>query len=313
MNRSKLLLIAAGMLVILGLLLNLVFRSTPEPREVLPIEQSGFAPLSQAITVVYEGPQINLPDRLPAYEAEIETVDEIVQFFAETLDLKLLGEISWINEETKHSMLITTNAVQVSFDVPMVRNPGFENPDLAIYAANTFLNELKLNSRIIDEKNPHWLAPQAEAVIVENYENAGYVEFPLLQKTPEGYPIYRGSLSSSAQRVLVNNANEVVKITLQPEIIATKPTQIYDVITLDEALTQLKSGNNIVLSLLSSETFEAINTQEVNQVNLKNAQLQYRLDPINKVLYPFLSFTGTAALRDNTLIDQVEVIVKATK
>lgn len=313
MNRSKILLIAAGVLVVLGLLLNLVFRGRPEPREVLPIEQSGFAPLNQTITVVYDGPQINLPDRLPTYEAQVETVDEIAQFFIETLDLQPLGEISWINEETKHSMLVTSNAVQVSFDVPLVRNPGFENPDLANFAANTFLNELKFNSRIVDDKQLRWLAPHAESVAAESAEEAGYVEFALLQKTPEGYPVYRGSLSSSAQRILVNNANEVVKITLQPEIIATNPTQISEIITLDEALTQLKSGNNIVLALRSSETFETINTQEVNQVNLKNAQLQYRLDPINNTLYPFLSFTGSAALKDNTLIDQIEVIVKATK
>jgi hypothetical protein len=218
-----------------------------------------------------------------------------------------------MNEETKHSMLITTNAVQVSFNVPMVRNPGFENPDLAIYAANTFLNELKLNSRIIDDRNPHWLSTQAEAVLVENYQEAGYVEFPLLQKTPEGYPIFRGSLSSSAQRILINNTNDVVKITLQPEIAATNPTQILEIISLDDALTQLKSGNNIVLSLRSEETFETVDSQEVNQVNLKSVQLQYRLDPVAKVLYPFLSFTGSAALKDNTLVDHVEVIVKATK
>ena len=313
MNRSKLLLIAAGILVVLGLLLNLVFRGKPEPQEVLPIEQSGFAPLNQAITIVYEGPQINLPSRLPAYEAQAETVDQLAQFFIDALDLKLLGEITYINEETKHSMLTTTNAVQVSFNVPLVRNPGFENPDVAIYAANTLLNELGLTSKIIDDKQPLWLAAQAESVAVDTHQQAGYVEFPIIQKTPEGYPIYRGSLSSSAQRILVNNNLEVAKITLQPDIVATNPSQIFEIISLDEELAQLKSGNNIVLALRSSETFETINTQEVNQVNLKNAQLQYRLDPINNMLYPFLSFTGSAALKDNTLIDQIEVIVKATK
>lgn len=313
MSRSKLLILIASVLVVLGLLLNLVFRSRPAPREVLPIEQSGFAPLNQTITVVYEGPHINLPSQLPVYEAQAESVDELAQHFIEMLDLELLGEISWINHDTKHSMITTTNAVQVSFEVPLVATPGFENPDLAITAANTLLNELELNSRIVDTQNPLWLAPQAESVSVENRQEAGYVEFPLLQKTPEGYPIYRGSLSSSAQRILVANTYEVVKITLQPEIIAKNPSKVLEIISLDDALIHLRSGNNIVLALRSSKTFETINTQDVNQINFKHAQLQYRLDPVDNVLYPFLSFTGSAALKDNTLIDRVEVIVKATK
>ncbi len=314
MSRSKLVLLISVVLLSLGIILNLLFyRNRPKPLEVLPLEQSGYAPINQTVTVVYDGGAINLPDKLPIYKSQAESINKLINHLVDALDLEQLDETAWLNQNSNQSMIATSHAIQLSFGLPLVQQAGIENIDQAANAAQETLGQLALNSTTVDIKNYRLLAVATEAVVVDSIDNAGYVEFPLLQKTPEGYPIQFGTLSSQASRILVTNEYQVTKITIQPEVITKEAERVSEIMSLEEALAHLRSGNNIVITLDDSESYNSATSADVNQLNLKQARLQYRLDPSDQLLYPFISFTGTAALRDNTLLDQVEVIVKATK
>ncbi len=314
MSRSKLFLFIAVILLSLGILLNLLFfRYQPEPLETLPLEQSGYSPINQTVVVVYDGGAINLPERLPIYKAQTQSINALIKHLVDTLDLEQLDETAWLNQNSNQSMIATPHAIQLSFGIPMVQQAGVASIDQAAAAAYETLTHLALKETSIDTKSYRLLEVATEAVTADSIDDAGYVEFPLVQKTPEGYPIWFGSLSSQASRILVTNEYQVTKITIQPEIIAKDVDRVLTVISLEEALAQLKSGNNIVITLNDSESYNTATSADVIQLNLKQASLQYRLNPADSLLYPFISFTGTAALKDNTLIDQVEVIVKATK
>ncbi|MBW7955120.1 hypothetical protein H3C66_00135 [Patescibacteria group bacterium] len=127
----------------------------------------------------------------------------------------------------------------------------------------------------------------------------------------ENLPIFYDKSFEPPFIVTVDGNNTIRTLRFSPLFKQYTKVDTQNVLSLDDALTQIESG---VASIISAtiEDMNRVSMSELTAATFSSVGLEYRQDPNFDVLYPFFHFYGTGT-SSNGVTAEIEVITPAVK
>lgn len=195
------------------------------------------------------------------------------------------------NKEINEAIVDLAQALPIANDFI---SQYIQNPGLSAYQAGVTYFHIDLVH--LDE------VPPAEANIVA-------IPYTLII---DGKPVIYGNQDVYPTTAYVDSNYQLERLILNPEqyqlgqTVSNLPT-----ITLEQAMVNLNLSQGAVIQSTQTE-FGLTNLSQITGGNLTQVRIEYRIDPILNLAYPFYRFTGTATNDQGTQLN-VEIITPAVE
>ncbi len=281
----------------------LVPAPTALPKPQLPITE----PLAGPVEVEFTGnPQ--LPNRLPLLAAtSFLSPDQIAAFVAEKLNLTTHPQVPglYVNTNTTVTLSQPEGLFQAEYFNSVADTTERVTLAQAQELALAFLQVIGFPTdqlQLQAELTRYFTVKNLEEFIPVEPAQAQMIELVFV-RSANGYPLVLSSTPTNQLRLMVTSRG-VLSSTLVSLIFATETRSEVALMTMSQILAQVKEGDFLILG-----TLDVIDTTQpengLAKLKLTEKEVEYRLDPEQKLFLPFVHLAGTATLRsgETTPID----------
>jgi hypothetical protein len=129
-----------------------------------------------------------------------------------------------------------------------------------------------------------------ELVRTTNLNEATQMVIPFAYQI-EGLPVMVGTTSSFPAEVFIDRNRTILKIIFSPVPLSYTLTPAQRVISLDEAVANINNQKGTIIGY-NLESGTDISLGQIQQGELTQVIMEYRLDPTSNLIYPFYHFAG---------------------
>lgn len=303
---------------LVGFLVTLVLRSLTPQEVILPktdfISKNIHDKKTTFSKITYSGSPLETPEKLLVLSVVenplmIETVkDSLIKRFGLTQNKNL--KTIWSGEN--HGLSYNEVADQYTFyKVAPVKQAVVTDTNRAIQVAEDFIksNFTNIQTTIIQSDIKYL---EGEIEMEETTQNQASAVMVPFTYSMGAVPIFTKQNPTPLFLVTVNSAYEVQEITFHPDFFQIAPTENWvKIISLEEAVANINKNEATIIDYYREDSsFFDINIMESG--DLTEVKLEYRVDPEQKVAYPFYRFTGKLFPTDGKEIT-AEIMTPAVK
>jgi len=316
----KILFLLASVGVIISTIINLM---TP-PSTDLPQSSITMHNITNTNTsfqnIRYSGEKLPIEPELPLFSPDQ------IKFSTTAVKEKLLSYFSLKAYEDKNNVWVGSNYSmlqpdsrdgnsQEKFVVNYLNIPepqGNLNTEMALQRAENYLKEIlpdnhlqTLPIKIKYLRGFYHLEPASPSA-------AQWVEIPFYPLINEKYAIYTQLENEPPVSIKLNHKYEIVRLTINTPLYEYKSLGNSETISLEQALANINNNINATIVSAYQEQHGELNLDKIVSGNLDHVSIEYRLDNINQIVYPFYKFSGLL-INEQGIELQAQVLTPAIK
>lgn len=310
----------AFIVVCAALILSSVFRLLTPQEPTIPLTPfitSNFdGSKTQFSNISFSGDEITLPATLPLVQITNQAnAQTITNQIINTYGLIQTSEGFW-KSDLGYSMTKNQYTGEYRFFIPQ---PPTSNTTRLAEQDLISNAEAKLKEILPTTNTP--IAVETEYIryfanSIESYEevspvDAGYASIPFSYSFG-GYPYRFDKIPYSNFEVGINMDGGVKYISFFPQFFDSQVVSEKTLIPIEEATTNISEQKASITTFqyVNENDIRELNLNSLQQVNLTEIEVQYRLDLSLNMLYPFFAFSGTAVDQNNNQL-RVQIITPA--
>lgn len=193
-------------------------------------------------------------------------------------------------EQASESALAATDAKYVEKTVKR---------DAAIRAADSFIQSLFPQTTYLPARKQMKFFRQNKTDLDDSSEaNATLIEIPFSPHLAE-FPVFNGYEEYAPIRVMLNAQNEIIKCTIQTQILETVIVKQVATITVEQAIANILAGQGSIISAYQNAV-GPLDLAIVRSGTLEKAVVEYRTDLETGLAFPVYRFSGKISLSPDT-------------
>lgn len=301
-------------LAVLLLAMITIIRGRRAPSVAVPPPGiTGQVPNQAVRSITYTGEPLTLPDKMTIYRnnaSDLKLLDLVKRIAAQrSLTPSPHSQTLWVSAAGSEYVHLDQARSVVTYgrDLPPADASAPEAARAQKVAQQWVKDTLSLTTKA-DEANLKHFTLSGSELVATTTGKAEIIEIPL-NLTIGNYPVVIGNAAIPVATVSVGRNHTITRAILKPFALA--PVPVTEVTTIDFAtiVANLKDQGEIV-SIMPREPVDTV-AHPPTEITLTEAQIQYRLDPLTQLVYPYIVFTGTTKLESESAIAAVTVIAPA--
>lgn len=307
--------------IILTLLATLFFalmilsvRPKPQSPIITPETTSQLPSLPPSVAITFSGEKPEFPSEIPQLSVDRPSLDTYAQTVATSAGFsqKNPGGSLWLSPERVESLNVTAYSLIYSRFGPFPEpEPQAVDPALLVTSAQMLLRKLGITHYQISVDSARFFVGTHEPT-QSTSQQAQFTAFEL-EQTFNGFVVRDLTHNQGVGRVWVRADGIVSKIEFSaPALINAITDNNTQLLSLDDALAQIKEGGGFVTQQSNPGTYTMLDLLSYTQIEFGAVTLEFRID-VGDVIEPYYVFTGKGYVGRNKATELLEVIVKATK
>ena len=307
-KRDLLILNLFFVLVVIGVVSYFILNLLPQPQPIIQPQLESVEEIENITSVVYTGdmsvPVSSLPvQSVTNYRDSTYFLNRLRQKF--NLSASPYAKTVFINEDRGISLVVEKNSQYMFFSDSSQLGENFEAlPSEAEYLqkAVDFLTSLGFESDQLVLQSDLTQLQTAAGSGLEMYpttdaSKAYFVTLYFSQRAND-IPVFFAN-EYSYQVILTLSKNGVYSMSLIPFSVEFRTGEEKDIISVDEAINNIRKGQYVATSALSRVGEEVT----VESITLSKKRLVYRFIPEQQLLLPYYDFSGEALLSNESVSD----------
>ncbi len=277
--------------------------------------------------LTYNGPELDLPEKLPIAGIKLNPtiVSQIAQQMIEQYQLVQhpRSENIWVRDnyslfhDKNRNEYIFNNQLsiqeQASESAAMAESKRFVGKtiqtEVAVNTATQFIQTLLPQSPYIPVKGQLKFLRKDKTDLDETIEkNATIIEIPFAPQVAN-LPVINNYDEYAPIRVMLNADNEIVKLTIQQQIIETNIVKQVATITAQQAVANILAGQGSIIAAYQN-SINQLDLATITSGKLTKATSEYRTDIETGSAFPVYRFSGTVITNNGGEVS-VEIITPA--
>lgn len=303
-------LLAGGLTLIFSALTPTNKNSVPETKLVTTNFDGSTSKLG---SVVYSGKKLDVPSKLMVAQFRVDptAAEQISQYLTSEYGLEPIPQSENILVKNQYSLFrdqkkeefifavdiskqITTNAsLSAQLELTDYQSKQIINQDRAFESALLYIQKLlpSFEYRPIPS-SAHYYSADKTHLDKTQQTQADIIEFELAPFIGE-YPVLFEHREYAPMKIMIDSSYRVVRLIYQFSLFSTALSKEIATISLETAVENLNNGRGSIISAYQ-DAIEPLNLEVVKDVDLTEAQLEYRVDQSSGLVLPVYFFTGTA-------------------
>ncbi len=242
--------------------------------------------------ISFSGEEISLPEKMKIYKINgtLDLSSELAQKMIDEYKLENVGSLE--NYWAKGAYILNKNTYENRYafdlDTSQATNQVQMIPSEAIKSCLNFYSKYSVNLILIAQKDHLvFLSGRSEQTETE-LARANYIQVPLSYQL-DGYPVFYQNENSYPFFCKINNNYQVERVVFKDFFYNFAPIKDLPTISLDQAVRNIKNGKASIIDA-KSQLVEVIDLNWINEADLYDVSVDYRLDESLKIVYPFYKF-----------------------
>ncbi len=309
--------IVVGVLLVGAVIFTVVIRvltPPPTPVETQVISSTPNPVETDFIDVRYTGETVAIPEQLAVATTTTSlSQQQVVQALASRFTLSQSSDSQYFWTGGRYSMSLdpSRNEYMVigGHDDDEFYN-SYIDTDAAVKIATELISDLFPDSSLqVDEANIKYFGDGHEPAFVSE-DKAVKALIPFTYFVAE-YPVFLLHDELSPVTLTVDSNGDIQRLSVRVPLLSPQPARGEALATLSipEAIESIITDQATVIAA-RTDRGQRYTLNQLRDVNLQRATVEYRFDPNSSLLYPFYRFTGTAVSGTSSRID-VTVVTPA--
>jgi hypothetical protein len=289
------LLIAASIGVLISGVIYVLTPKTPSLPESSITETQNEESKTSFENISYTGPNISFPNEVKIYRIKETSLSEgnIKQRLLETYDLEPYESVNevWVGPE--YSLHKPEGKAQFTLSLRSdVSQPKRLKSMAAINTAKKEINKLFPNETLTPIKDQIEYLRGQYHLSPTNEDNAQWVKIPFSYLIDNKYPAYYQKETQPIAKVFIGPDYKVQKITIFAPLLKFEEQLTKDAISVTQAVEKINQNNQTIIIKALTSKHGDLDFDNIKSGELRQVQLEYRLDRKTGLLYPFYKFKG---------------------
>lgn len=297
-NKSRRIYYALATLVVILLIVSAILRALTPPQIVVPANtvftQNFDGSQTKFGDIAFTGSLPSFPTKLAVGQAKATQASEqyVVSQLVSTYQLKKLDvpPNTWVGDA------YSLNKDQQTGNYYLAKNQvttqtAFVNQPQAVAAAAALLQKTfpDISLKSFESQSQFFTANVEPKTVDPSQAQIVLIPFAYLLNN---LPVFYQNQSAFPFEIYITADNQVQKLIFNPNFIQVSPIQDQAIISVPQAITNMKSGNVSVISSIR-DVISPGDFSQISSANMTSVQLEYRVDATNQLIYPFYHFSGT--------------------
>lgn len=297
--------------VVVGLLLVqaiALLTPAPEPPPPPPIAQKENPEIKipqQISGLVYTGPKLDLPKKLPVYQVSniLYSSGEVRAALVDEFGLTAQEGVEEVWASSQYILRKQGSGFNLSSLAP-AENFSTIDSDSGVSSASNTIARLFPNSRLLPISNQIEYFRGNLHLTESSPDRAQCIEVPFSYFMKDQYPVYYQSQTSAVAEILLCGHYEIRKLQIDAPLSSFEEVGQHKSLSASEALDRLGQNQQAEIVEAQLKKHGPLNVEQLVSGELAVARLEYRWKEGVNFLYPFYRFQGTVT---NHLGEEVRV------